>query len=62
MRLRLKIFPLPISLFKDKVGHPAFKIAKNPELVKDERPDLFKKLKKAYEKLNKMSVKGWDWH
>lgn len=48
------------SLFKNEVGHPAFKIAEKPELIKDERPDLFMRLKKAYEELNKMSVKGWD--
>jgi len=48
------------SLFKGEVGHPAFKIAENQEIVKDKKPELFERLKKAYEVLNKMSAKGWD--
>jgi len=31
----------------------------NPELIKDERPDLYLKLKKAIEDLDRMVVKGW---
>ena len=47
-------------LFQGKVGHPAFLMAENPELIKDERPDLYLKLKKAIEDLDRMSLKGWD--
>jgi flavin-dependent dehydrogenase len=48
------------SRYKGEVGHPAFKIAENPEMIKDERPELFGRLKKAYAELDKMSAKGWD--
>ena len=48
------------SLFEGKVGHPAFKMVENPELIKDERPELYERLKKGYEELDRRSVKGWD--
>jgi hypothetical protein len=46
-------------LLQDKVEHPAFLLVENPELIKDERPDLYLKLKKAVEDLDRMTVKGW---
>jgi len=46
-------------LLQDKVGHPSFIIAENPGIVKDERPELYKKLKKAIEYINKMALEGW---
>lgn len=46
-------------LLQGKVGHPAFLMAENPELIRDARPDLYQRLKKAIEDLDRMVVKGW---
>ena len=46
-------------LFEGKIGHPAFLMAEEPELIKDERPDLYQKLKKAIEDLDRIAVQGW---
>ncbi|MEE8619177.1 MAG: FAD-dependent monooxygenase [Dehalococcoidales bacterium] len=42
-----------------KTGHPAGFVAENPELLKDERPGLYERLKKAIEEVNRLAVKGW---
>ncbi len=46
-------------LLQDKVGHPSFVIAENPEIVKDERPKLYQRLKKAIEAVNRMAQVAW---
>jgi len=42
-----------------KVGHPAGFVAENPELLKDERPEFYERLKKTIEEVNRLAVKGW---
>jgi len=43
------------SLFKGEVGHPAFRIAENPEMIKAERPELFGRLKSFRARSDKCS-------
>jgi flavin-dependent dehydrogenase len=48
------------GLLQDRVGHPAFIIADNPEIVRQERPELYQKLKKAIHGVNVMAAAGWS--
>jgi len=48
------------SLLQGKVGHPSFVIGENPELVKDERPELYQRLKKTIGDINRMAQVGWS--
>jgi len=48
------------SILRDKVGHPPFVIAENPEIVKAERPELYAKLKNIIEYVNRITAKGWS--
>ena len=47
------------NLLQDKIGIPVLLIEENLELIEKERPDLYLKLKKAVEDLDRMAVKGW---
>jgi hypothetical protein len=42
-----------------KTGHPAGFVVENPELLKNERPEFYQRLKKAIEEVNRLAVKGW---
>jgi flavin-dependent dehydrogenase len=48
------------NILQDKVGHPPFVIAENPEIVKAERPELYIKLKNIIEYVNRITYKGWS--
>ena len=44
------------SLIKDKVGVPQIMIAQNMEMVKEGRPELYKRLKDGYAQAEQMAA------
>jgi hypothetical protein len=48
------------QILRNKIGHPPFVIAENPEIVKPERPELYAKLKNVIEYVNRITSKGWS--